>query len=282
MFPALISAVGNAGELILDKITLSKRGVPLRLFLPIAFVFLFVLTVIFTPFFGFINYQTALLPNNLFLALLMIVTAVAWNVLIYQNIRDESVHRHEVMMMTAPLVTVLMAAVFFQEEFNLSIFILSLIASVALIFARTERHHFKIDKNSANLFLAVILMSVESIIIRELLRSYSPVSLYAIRTFFIGLFFLLYYQPKWKDVARSPLWLIGLSSAVGVTQMVAKFYAFDSLGVVFTTLVSTLGPIIVFLGSWEILHERIRPRVVIAAVVILACVTVATVIAGSS
>lgn len=280
MFSALISAIATAGGLIVDKITLSRRNVPLPVFIPVLFVFLFVFTAVFTPLFGFVDWNTALLPNNLFLMLLMIIIAIAYNVLYYQSIQRDSINKHEVIIMTGPLVTILLAAVFFQEEFNLGVFILAVIASLAMLFARTEKHHLKFDKVAYNLFLAVILTSVESIIIRELLRSYSPVSLYAIRTMFLAAFFYLYYHPKAKEVQRSPLWLIGLSGGIGVAQMVAKFYAFDQLGVIFTTLVSTLAPIIVFLGSWEILHERIRPRVIAASIVILICVAVAVVITG--
>ncbi|MEK7202436.1 MAG: DMT family transporter [Patescibacteria group bacterium] len=276
MFSALISAVSAAGGLIIDKIILSRRSVPLRIFIPVVFTFLFAFTIIFTPLFGFIDWQTALLPNNLFLTLLMIVIAVAWNVLAYQSLQRESVHQHEVILMTGPIVTILLAALFFQEEFNLVIFILGLVASLAMLIARTEKHHFKFDKITYNLFLAVILMSIESIIIRELLYSYSPISLYAIRTFFLAGFFWLYYHPKLPEVGRSPVWLLGLSGAVGALSMITRFYAFGSLGVIFTTLISTLAPIIVFIGSWEILHERIRPRVIVASIIILICVAVAT------
>ncbi len=278
MLVALISAVTAAGGLIVDKITLSRRNVPLGIFIPVVFVFLFVFTVVFTPLYGFIDWNTAMLPNNLFLALLMIVIAIAWNVLAYQSLQRESVHQHEVILMTGPIVTILLAALFFREEFNLRIFVLALVASLAMLIARTERHHLRIDKIAYNLFLAVILMSIESIIIRELLYSYSPVSLYAIRTLVLAGFFILYYRPSMSEVGRSPLWLLGLSGAVGAVSMVTRFYAFESLGIIFTTLIATLAPIIVFFGSWEILHERIRPRVVLASLVILACVAAATVL----
>ena len=165
MLVALISAVTAAGGLIVDKITLSRRNVPLAVFIPVVFVFLFAFTAVFTPLYGYIDWNTAMLPNNLFLALLMIVIAIAWNVLAYQSLQRESVHQHEVILMTGPIVTILLAALFFREEFNLTIFILALVASLAMLIARTERRHLKFDKIAYNLFLAVILMSIESIIV---------------------------------------------------------------------------------------------------------------------
>jgi len=278
MFSALVSALSSAGGLIIDKIILAKRGVPLKVFIPVVFVFLFVLTLVFTPFYGYIHWQQALQPSGLFLLILMAIIAMAWNVLVCQSLQRESLHQHEVIIMTGPIVTIVLAAIFFQSEFNLTVFVLAVIASLAMLIARAEPRHFKFDKMSYNLFLAVVLMSVENIIIRELLHAYSPVALYAVRTLILAIFFGIYYRPSSKEMAKSPLLLIGLSAAIGVISMVTKFYAFESLGVIYTTLISTLMPIVVFLGSWEILHERIRPRVVVASIIILACVVVATVL----
>ena len=60
--------------------------------------------------------------------------------------------------------------------------------------------------------------------------------------------------------------------------MLAKLYAFKELDLIYATLVAILAPIIVFILSWEILHEKIRLRVILASLVILVCVVLATVI----
>jgi len=278
MFPALLSAVAAASGIIVDKITLSRRNVPLNVFLPALFIVLFVLTSILVPNYGYVDWQTATLSNNLFLLLLMVVIAISSNVLIYQNLKEEAAHKHEVIMMLAPIVTITLAAIFFQEEFNLNIFILGLIASLSLLFARAEKRHFKFNKNSYNMLLAVVLISLEVMIIRELLHTFSPVSLFAFRTAFVALFYYLYYQPKGNQLITLPWQLILTSGILGVTQMVGIYYAFDNLGIIYTTLIMTLAPIIVFIGSWEILHEKIRPRVLVSALVIVTCVVTATVL----
>jgi drug/metabolite transporter (DMT)-like permease len=278
MLSALIAAVSSAANLVVDKITLSRERISLSVFLPLVFAFLFIFTFILTPAFGAIDWSSAELPNSLFLLLLMVVIAVAWNVLFYQSVQQEKIHKHELIMKMGPLVTILLAAVFFPEEFNLRIFILALIASLALLGAKTQRHHLILNKTSYNLVLAVILMSMENIIIRELLFSYSPVALYAVRTFFIAIFFWLYYRPHYRRVTTKHKAFIALSAAVGVIQMISRFYSFDQLGVIYTSLVSILAPIIVFYASWEILHEKIKARVVVASIVILICVTIATVL----
>lgn len=278
MIAALVSAVSGGANLIIDKIILTRERVTLNVFIPILFVFLFAVTFVLVPSFGQVDWQSAQLPSSLFLFLLMILIAIAWNVLYYQSIQHEKVHQHELLVMTNSLVVILLAAIFFPEEFNWRIFGLAVIASLALVVSKIERAHLKFDQTSYNLMLAVVLMSTESIIIRELLFSYTPVALYAGRTFFLAVFFFLYYRPHYRRVSLKHRWLIALSALIGMIQMVTRFFAFDQLGIIYTALVSVLAPIIVFYASWEILHERIKARVIAASLVIMICVAVASVI----
>ncbi|OGD61214.1 hypothetical protein A3A71_01290 [Candidatus Berkelbacteria bacterium RIFCSPLOWO2_01_FULL_50_28] len=281
MLTALISAVASAFGLVVDKVGLSRRHIPLGIYVPVLFVLLFAFTVILLPFGGYVNWDVVFYPNILFYVLLMVVIAIAWNVLFYQSIQKDSVHEHELIVMTAPLLTILLAAMFFPEDFDLRVFILALVASVALVLGKIERKHFVLSKQTYNLFLGVILMSLESIIIRELLHYYSPIALYTVRTFFVAMFFWAYYRPHTQRVSTGSWWFIGLSAALGVTTMLTRFYAFESLGIIYTTLISVMAPVIVFIASWEILHERIKARIIISSAVILVCVALATMYAAS-
>lgn len=280
MWAALISALSGASGTILDKVILSRERVKLNVFLPLLFLLLFGFNLILVPFLGKIEWQIVLLPNTLFLVFLMVVIAVAHNVLFYQSIQREKVYQHELVMMMGPFITIILGAAFFPEELQGKgiILLLSLVASVALIWSKGSKEHFLKDATSYNALLGVVLMSTESIIIRDLLYSMTPVALYGIRTFVIALFFFAYYRPRYGRVSVRHWWLIAASALLGLGLMIARFYAYADLGVVFTTLVSILAPVIVFFASWEILHEKIRPRMVVASVVILACVTWATVL----
>lgn len=272
MVAAILSAVSNAFELVVDKTILTKERVTLRVFLPILFILLFLFTLVLVPWLGHVDWQVVFLTNTMFLTFLMVVLAIAWNVLLYQSIQREKVHQHEMVMMLTPLVTIVLAAIFYPEELNTKVLILALLASVTLFFAKGQKEHFFIDRNSYNTLLGVILMSAETMIVRELLFSYTPVALYAIRTAFLALFFAFYYRPRYGGVSKKHWSLISVSAFVGVVQMIAKYYAFSEFGIVLTTLITILSPIIVFFFSWEVLHERIKPRMVIASLIILACV----------
>lgn len=278
---AILSTVAGATGLVIDKVALSKRKIGLSVFLPISFLFLFLFTLVLTPYLGHVDWQVATLTNSMFLLFLMVIVAVAWNALFYQSLQREKIHNHELIMMLGPLVTIVLAAVFFPENVDNRILLLAIIASLALVFSKGQKEHFFVSKNSYNTFLAVILMSTESIIIRELLYSYSPVALYAIRTFFIMIFFFIYYRPNIATIKPQALHWIAASSLFGLIAMIGRFYAYAEVGIILTTLIAILGPLIVFLASWEILHEKIKPRVIFSAIIILACVVIATAISFS-
>lgn len=278
MLAAILSSLAQGFGLVSDKIALSRDRISLKVFLPILFIFLFGLTLILVPAFGRLDPTVALLPNTLFLLLVMVLMAVASNALYYEGIQRKEMHHHELMMMLLPIITIVLAAIFYPENLDWRIFILAVISSLAIIFAKGQKEHFFVDATSYNTFLAVILMAGESIVIRELLYSFTPVMLYAIRTFFVSIFFFLYYRPRYNQVSAKHWWLIFVSALLGVIQVIGRYYAYSELGIIYTTMLTALAPIVVFLASWEIMHERIRARVVISAVIILSCITIATAI----
>jgi len=277
MIAALIAALSNGVSLVTDKVTLSKKKTPLKLYIATLFIFLFVFTVIFYPKYGRVDWVLALMPNFMFLLLLLVIVSIIQNIFYYDSIQKEPISQHEMIMMSQPLVTILMASAFFPETFDLKIFILSIVASVSLMVGKLEKRHITFTRTSYNLILAVVLIAIQNIISKELLYIYSPVALYAIRVFFLAIFFMIYYRPVYSMLKENNrFWYIGLSAAFAAVYMIASLYSFDKVGIVYTTLISTLTPIVVFLASWEILHERIKTRLVFASIIILICSVWAT------
>lgn len=276
MLLAFISAITSAGSVIVDKWLLTRERLSIGVMLSIGFLLIAGITLFLTPFFGAVDWDQALLPNTLFLLFIMIILAIASNVLYYQGLQQQKVHRHELMMMLMPLMTILLAAVFYRENLDMRIFWLALTASVALLFAKGQKEHFFTDRGSYDTFLAVILLSAESIVIRELLYSFTPVALYSVRTLIIAVFFIFYYRPPYSRVSIKHWWMIAGSALLGVILMLTRYYSFAELGIIYTMLILIISPMIVYFASWEMLNEKIRPRVLVAAVIILTCVTLAS------
>jgi len=272
---AFIAALAQVGGVIVDKITLTRKQVSVHVFVPILFLFLFLSTAILYPFLGHINPDLFTL-RYLLLFGAMIVTAVIWNIFYYQGVQSEKFHEFEMILMFQPLLTILLAVLVLKGERNIHIEIAAIVAAAALIISHIKKQHLEFSSGSYKLILAVVFMSVELIIIKEMLNVLSPVSLYFFRTGIIFIFFYIFYHPKVNQVVPANYSLILLTGLLGTAQMVTKFYGFDYYGVVYTSLVLILSPMLVYIVSTIFLHEKLKTRTVISALVILICIVYAT------
>jgi len=277
MFP-FIAALAQVGGIIVDKITLTRRQVETHVFVPILFLFLFLFTAILFPFLGTISIKI-FQPYYLIIFISMLGAAIVWNIFYYQGVQSEKVHEFELIVMFQPILTILLATIFLKGERNLQLEIIALIAAISLIIAHLRKDHLVISPGSWKLILAIIFMSGELILIKILLEIFSPVALYCVRTAILFTIFTIFYHPQMKKVANGNLLLIVGSSFLGAVQMVTKFYGFEIYGVVYTSLILILSPILVYIISTFFLHERLKLRTVVSAIVILACIVYATVVA---
>lgn len=272
MLEVVIASIGYAGGVVADKFALSKYRVPVMRFIPLLFIFLAIFTAIFLPRWG--GYDIDLVQSQKYILLFigMIIVAVSWNILYYQGIQKEDLHEFELIMLLSPLATIAFAEMFLPAERNAGVLIPGLIASLALIATRFRKHHVHIGRTAWRTIVAMLLMSLESIFIKELLAAYSPVTLYFVRTFVIAIVFIALYKPKLLAMPRTAFALTIISAIFGVLQMVLKFYGFSSLGVVETTMILVLGPFLVYLASFFFFREQLYKRDILAAVVVVLCI----------
>lgn len=272
MIEVIIASIGYAGGVISDKFALSKYRVPVMRFVPLLFIFLATVTAVFLPRWGDIDYTHLFEWRPILLFALMIVVAVVWNIYYYQGIQKEDLHEFELIMLLSPLFTILLATIFLPTERKFSVLIPAIIASGALLATRLRGHHFSSGKTAWRTALAMVLMSFESILIKEMLTYFSPVSLYFVRTSIIAIVFLILYRPKLLSMPMNAFALTILSAIFGVVQMVLKFYGFSSLGVIETTMILVLGPFIVYILSSKMFHEPFYKRDIAAAAVAVLCI----------
>ena len=76
------------------------------------------------------------------------------------------------------------------------------------------------------------------------------------------------------------IFLVALTSFLGVIQFVARFYGYRDFGVIITTLMLTIAPILVYLTAYTYFRERIRKRMIISGIIILLAIIWATLAQG--
>lgn len=272
MLSAIIASLGYAGGVVSDKFVLSKYRVPVMRFVPLLFIWLAVISAVFLNRWGTVRYDLFFEWKYIVIFVLMIAVAATWNIFYYQGIQKEDLHEFELIMLLSPLMTIVFATIFLPKERNWSIFIPAIIAAFALLATRFRSHHVHIGKVAWRTILAMVLMSLESILIKELLAVFSPVALYFIRTAVIAIIFLIMYKPKLLEMPRNAFALVILSAIFGVVQMVLKFYGFANLGVVETTMILVMGPFLVYIASSAFFKERLYKRDIFATFVVIACI----------
>ena len=274
---SFIAALMQAGNVVIDKVILTRRQVAVHVFVPILFLFLFLLTAVLYPFLGHMS-PAVFEVKNLVLFGLMILFALVWNFFYYRGIQSEKVQEFEIFLMFQPLITILMAGVFLRSELNIHVFLAALVASIFLILAQMNSAHIELKRGAICMITAVVFMSAELITIRVLLNYFSPVALYAVRTGVISLFFYIYYHPKMLRVSSVNIGWIFLAAFFGISQMILKFYGFERYGVVYTSLVLIIAPLLVYFASIVFFHEKWKARTFVSALVILGCIVYATVL----
>lgn len=280
MVAPFLAALVDGGRIVIDKIALSNRRIPLRQYIPFLFLYLFFFSALATPFLGRARWSLLLTPPFLFLFLVLIILAITWNLFYYDSLRKEKLSEFETIIMLSPLVTIVLSWVFFPETWDIRIGVAAIIAAAALVWSHWERHHFSLSHYGMNLLVAVVLMSTEEVVATELLRDqiFSPVGLYALRTFILFAFFFAYYRPEVKKMDRSNLNIMSLAGLLGALYMILKYYGYKNLGIPFTSLVTIASPMAVYVASATVLHERMRIKVLLAAVVIAIAIIYATAI----
>ncbi len=278
MLSGLLASLGFAGGVLIDKFELSKRRMPMRQFLPTLFVTLAVFTglvIVMIPSTFHIG-VAALSLRYLFAFAAMILLAFGWNIYYYIGLAKEAVAEFDLILLTEPLVTIVLASIFFVNERNPIILILALIAALALIIAHLRHRKIRLDHAASGLLISVLLMSLEVLVIRILLDAYSPVALYFMRVTVLAVIFCIKFKPRISMSALPDMRVVAVSGAFGALQMLARYVGYSSAGIVVTTLALLLGPVLVEMISVLILREKVTLKSATAFLVILLSVAYAS------
>jgi drug/metabolite transporter (DMT)-like permease len=272
LFP-LVASLSKAFGVMVDKVLLSRKNLSVSRFIVWLFLFLAIFTFPILFFDNWISVEI-LTPRIIFLFIAMIALALSWNILYYLGIKNESVQEFQPILMLSPLAVIILTHLFFPQESSQRIFFISLIAATVLIFSHLEKGHLVFKRESLGLLICVVLMSLEVLIIKELLFFFAPASLYFFRCFFLFCIFLLLYRRQISSSNNILPNLTGffLTTILGVAQMVTSFYGYQQIGVIFTTLVMILSPVLVYLFAFLFLKEKTDTKKIVGGVIILGCV----------
>lgn len=273
MLILFLAILGDAGNLLCDKYNFLRNKITPRQYNFGLFLFLTLFSAL--SLFWFWGGNNWVVGGWLWL-LGAIGVAVLWNIGYARALSRENLEEFESFILFTPLITTILAWIFLREQ-NEKVFIASIVASLAFIFAHLKKNHLTLHKSQKYLAGVVFLMSFESILIKQALFYFSPAMLYTLRTLVVFIVFAFIYRSSVKSIPKKSWLLFALSGAFGAIFKIAQFAGFANYGVIYTTLILILAPIIILFFDKLWLKEKLHIKNILAIVIIVLAIVYGTV-----
>ncbi len=268
----ILGAIALAGGTIIQRFILKKKNISVKQYSVMEFLAIVLVMAPFIYFFWKIDSAAFQLKNLIILGLVIIFSVIA-NILVYYSVKGEKVSNLEPAKVLEPLFVILLAIIFsfFFSGFekNPKVIIPAILSVGALVFSHIKKHHLNFNKYFLAAIFGSFFFGLELVVSNLILRYYNPITFYFIRGFFILLFFLIFFHPNLKSQkGKTKLTIFGLG-AIWVFYRIAVYYGFLKLGVISTTLIFLLGPVLVYLFAHIFLKEKYNWKNILASLIIV-------------
>lgn len=273
---AFILATGT----VVQRSVLKKRKININLFQSAQFAAIVIACLPFLYFFWKLEPGFLTLANIGIFFLIIIFSLIAIRFSLY-SMKWEKITHIEPAKILEPLFTIILAILFSfiidstLYERNLNVIIPALISGLALVLSHIKKHHFEFNKYFIAAILGSFFFALDLVTSRLILDYFSPLTFYFLRCATILILSLIIFKPNFEMLAPKVRWEILGVGFLWVIYRVMVYYGYLELGVVFTTLMVMLGPILVYFFAWKFLKEKLDRKSIVAAGVIVACVVYA-------
>lgn len=275
IFPVL-AAVLQAGSFTLDKVVLSLRRIDYKTYIGISFPLYFAITLIifliFQP-----SLSLSLFTGKFFwLILLSIFLTIAANVIHYRALDADKLSEIQTIDLLHTIPLIILASIIFTDERNVVAIISALTASLAIIWSHWEHHHFRIAKYTLPFLLSALTIGpFRSIIFKELLTIWNPISLELVLSGATALAIAPFFFRRAQNISLKASLLLVAINALSAIAWILYYFSYQRSGIIYTVLIFSLQPILVYFASLFFLKESFQKKKFIAFLIILAAILVA-------
>ncbi len=274
-FP-VFAAVLQAGSFTLDKVVLSIRRITFRTYSGVSFPLLFVIMLgiflIFRPPLS----RDMFSENIVWLLAASILLSLITNLVFYRALDDDHLGEIQAIDLLRSIPVIVFSGIIFADERNFALIIPACVASLAVAWAHWERHHFKIARHTLPFLLwSLVSAPFGAALSKILLAHFNPISLELIRD---GALALVFGPLFFRDARRTSVSAFSLLLATNILTAVAWllfYFSYQRSGIVFTALVFSLQPLLVYLASLFFLKEPFERKKAIAFIIVLISIAVA-------
>ena len=275
----LAATILQTASAVVDKIILSKRKLPYETYIAYSFPMIFIvnalLMILFAPPFGaylFTNTTIMLLAAD-------IIIIVGANIFYYKLLKKESLSETYTIGLLSNIPSVLVVGLFFASERSPLTLILALISVGVLAAAHYKNGRLFVSKKEAAYAIwTLAIFPFGAVISKQLLFTWSPISLEFVRGGLVTAVMLFFYARYLKSVDLKTMMLLITTNAVSAIGWIYYFFSYQQSGVVFTILVISLQPLLVYFASVFLLKEKLEMKKFMAFCIIVLSIIVVEII----
>ncbi len=270
-----VGAFSSAIICLMEKLILKVRKVKIQTIHVYSFLASLITMLPLIYFFWHVDSAAFQLKNILIFASIIIASICA-NLLAFYAVKWEKLTNVEPAKMLEPLFVILLAIVFsffsslYTRDYH--IIIPALIAGIALVFSHLRKHHLDFNRFFLAAIGASFLFAIELILSRMILEHFNPISFYFFRNLFVLFFSWIIFRPSLKGTPNKIKKEIFFVGFLWVIFRISVYYGYLYVGVVETTLILLLAPVLVYFLAWKFLKEKLDWKNLTSAAIILGCV----------
>lgn len=268
LYPFLAVIFDALTLIITKKIFVRFKALDSRSFAWWLFVWISLIGLMLSPWLVVIN-PAALEPYYLWLLVALVFLAANLNLLYYYSLEYEKVCEIEPFLLFNPIVAIVVASFFYADERSWHVYVAAAVAGAVLAWAHLNHRHLKLNRPLLAILGFSVLYAIEVVILKKLLTVYSPLSLYIIRAAMTALFLWIINKGKITkiNIKEVPYFILLALGAIVTSWLV--YTSYHGVGIGMTMAVLLLSPILVYLLSIIYLKEKLKPKDLIASIVIV-------------
>lgn len=273
---ALLAIAGENGTTIIDKLNFRRNGISARELIFLVFFGMTASVLVFIVATGQ-PFPDLVWPALMLLAVVIVVSFLG-NVFDYLSLKVDDLSLREPMHGFEPALAGLVGYFVFPGE-RQPVALIAFLLAVFIVYYGTHRRRLykRQKKGMLYLLLATALYASQPSLYKLTLEYINPAYITLFRVaaiLFLSIIFFRLGQQAYSAKKVSYGLASGMVCAVGA---IAGLYAIDILGVVQTMLLMLLGPAIMYLASYFILHEKVRKGEVVSSALLAFIVLVAVI-----
>ena len=269
LFP-ILGAVLQAGSATLDKVILSVQQVHYKTYtaysFPLIFFITFIIFLIFRPPLSFDLFT----GNLLWLLIVLIGISITTNFIFYRALDNDRLGEIQTIDLLRNIPIIILSGILFVDERNVIVIILALTAVAAVIWSHWGHHHFKMARRTLPFLIWVLSgAALSAPVSKILLTSWNPISLGLVQTGVMALVFVVLFSNHAGKISFKAFLLLLVTNILTTIAWILFYVSYQRIGVIYTTLIFSIQPLLVYVASVFFLKEPVHRKKVIAFAIVL-------------